>query len=298
MVLVERQRLRIPLVNQLDYLGIGLSYGNFEDLIWRRRQGVAQASFERIRKILLGHHVLSLMHRVKLWRTIVVPSACYGLLGIGWSQAGFERKHGMYMKHLRLISRSPVHLTKEPNEDLLLCLGLSDLGDHIAQMADRTLLYHRELKSYLDPRDVICAPVQLDWCYDMVQSTQAGLDRFRKLSASASSLPSTVLPHSCEFCTCSYATIRDLRIHQKKAHSKDLPEDWNRSQVTPENVRFHAVDGMPTCSYCLAQFKNWQNLYMHSLQSRCRVLAEQLFDSSPQPASAGCYTALCPETWI
>ena len=119
------------------------------------------------------------MHRVKLWRKIVVPSACYGLLGIGWSQAGFERMHGMYMKHLRLISRSPVHLTKEPNEDLLLCLGLSDLGDHIAQMADRTLLYHRELKSYLDPRDVICAPVQLDWYYAMVQSIQAGLDRFR-----------------------------------------------------------------------------------------------------------------------
>ena len=76
----------------------------------------------------------------------------------------------------------------------------------------------------------------------------------------------------------------------EKAHSEDLPEDWNRSQVTPENVRLHAVDGMPTCSYCLVQFKNWQNLYMHLLQSRCRVLAEQPFDSSPQPASAAAAT--------
>ncbi|CAE7226408.1 unnamed protein product [Symbiodinium sp. CCMP2592] len=72
----------IPLVQQIDYLGIVLSYGRFEDLSWKRRFGVSQASYERLRKILLGHHVLSLKHRIQLWRAVVLSSACYGLVGV------------------------------------------------------------------------------------------------------------------------------------------------------------------------------------------------------------------------
>ena len=57
----------IPLVNQLDYLGIVLSYGNFKDLSWRRRQGVAQASFERIRKIMCCPLCIESSYGAKLW---------------------------------------------------------------------------------------------------------------------------------------------------------------------------------------------------------------------------------------
>ncbi|CAE7839824.1 unnamed protein product, partial [Symbiodinium necroappetens] len=146
----------IPLVQQLDYLGIVLSYGGFKELSWKRRIGVARASFERIRKILLGHHVLSLSHRIKLWRTIVLSSATYGLLGIGWSSPGFVRMHGMCMKQLRLIARSPVHLTSETNLSLMQRLGMQDLGAHFEFMTTNALAYHMQLMDDLNSEDVMC----------------------------------------------------------------------------------------------------------------------------------------------
>ena len=248
----------IPLVQQLDYLGIVLSYGGFEELSWKRRTGVARASFERIRKILLGHHVLSLPHRIKLWRTIVLPSATYGLLGIGWSSSGFARMHGMCMKQLRLIARSPVHLTSETNLSLMQRLGMQELGAHFEFMATNALAYHMHLVDALSSEDVMCRPIYVTWYKQLLHDLQAG----RALSMSApANLPSEVpSKHACEFCDQTFDDVRTLRIHQRKSHREDLPEDWNRSQITLETVRMHAADGMPTCAYCLFKFANWRNL--------------------------------------
>ena len=273
----------IPLVQQLDYLGIVLSYGSFEELSWKRRIGVARASFERIRKILLGHHVLSLPHRVKLWKTIVLPSATYGPLGIGWSSPGFTRMHGMCMKQLRMIARSPVHLTSETNVHLLQRLGVQELGDHFAQMTSNALAYHQQLVEDLSSEDVMCRPVYVSWYSQLLKDLYTG----RMMSPTDCEHLSPDLPsvHACEFCDQTFDDVRSLRIHQRKSHRDDLPEDWNRCQVTLETVRMHAVDGMPTCAYCLFKFANWRNLFEHLLQSRCQILASHA-TSVAQPAGA------------
>ena len=280
---IDQDNEFIPLVQQLDYLGIVLSYGSFEELSWKRRTGVARASFERIRKILLGHHVLSLPHRIKLWKTIVLPSATYGLLGIEWSSSGFARMHGMCMKQLRLIARSPVHLTSETNVSLMQRLGMQELGAHFEFMTANALAYHMQLVDDLSPEDVMCRPIYVTWYKQLLHDIQTQ----RTLSMSAPEVLPSDIPfmHTCEFCDQTFDNVRSLRIHQRKSHREDLPEDWNRSQITLETVRMHAVDGMPTCAYCLFKFANWQNLYEHLLQSRCKTLAVHATHAEP-PAGA------------
>ena len=206
----------IPLVQQLDYLGIVLSYGSFEELSWKRRIGVARASFECIRKILLGHHVLSLPHRVKLWKTIVLPSATYGLLGIGWSSPGFTRLHGMCMKQLRMIARSPVHLTSGTNIHLLQRLGIQELGDHLIQMTTNALAYHQQLVEDLSSEDVMCRPVYVSWYRQLLQDLHTG----RMMSPMDCEHLSPDLPsvHACEFCDQTFDDVRSLRRHQRYAY--------------------------------------------------------------------------------
>ena len=281
---IGRDNEFIPLVQQLDYLGIVLSYGGFEELSWKRRIGVARASFERIRKILLGHHVLSLPHRIKLWKTIVLPSATYGLLGIGWSSPGFARMHGMCMKQLRMIARSPVHLTSETNVHLMQRLGMQELGDHFEHMTMNALAYHQQLVDDLSPEDVMRRPIYVVWYRQLLHDMQSCR---MSITPDCEHLPMDLQSvHACEFCDQTFDDVRSPRIHQRKSHRDDLPEDWNRCQVTLETVRMHAVDGMPTCAYCLFKFANWRNLYEHLLQSRCKILASHATSTAPAEAPA------------
>ena len=108
--LVERVEERTFIALVLQWI-VWTSFSSpkvFEELSWKQRCGVARASVERIRKILLGHHVLSLSTA----SSSLLPSTCY-VAGGGWSQQGYARMPGMCMRQLRLIARSPMHLTEE-----------------------------------------------------------------------------------------------------------------------------------------------------------------------------------------
>ena len=148
---------------------------------------------------------------------------------------------------------------------------MQELGAHFESMTANALAYHTHLVEALSSEDVICRPIYVSWYRQLLHDLQAG----RALSMSApANLPLEVPSmHACEFCDQTFDDIRTLRIHQRKSHREDLPEDWNRTKITLETVRMHAADGMPTCAYCLFKFANWRNLYEHLLQSRCKFLA-------------------------
>ena len=215
----------------------------------------------------------------------MLPSATYGLLGIGWSSSGFARMHGMCMKQLRLIARSPVHLTSETNVSLMQRLGMQELGAHFELMTTNALAYHRQLEDDLRSEDIMCRPIYVSWYRQLLQDMQTSRTAFMTAPEHfPSDLRST---HACEFCDQTFDDVRSLRIHQRKSHGEDLPEDWNRSQITLETVRMHAADGMPTCAYCLFKFANWRNLYEHLLQSRCKILtAHATYAALPAGTSA------------
>ena len=75
----------VPMNQSLDYLGITLSYGNFEDLTLERRKQAARASVVRLSKFLFSRKGLTLKRRVRMYATCVRSSLLYGLSGVGFN---------------------------------------------------------------------------------------------------------------------------------------------------------------------------------------------------------------------
>ncbi|CAE7374797.1 unnamed protein product [Symbiodinium microadriaticum] len=103
-------------------------------------------------------------------------------------------------------------------------LGMQELGAHFESMTANALAYHTHLVEALSSEDVICRPIYVSWYRQLLHDLQAG----RALSMSApANLPLEVPSmHACEFCDQTFDDIRTLRIHQRKSHREDLPEDW------------------------------------------------------------------------
>ena len=85
--------LHIPLYDRLEYMGVMLSYSSLEEQTMTKRLGVAQGSFDRLRRFLNTRRVLGLRHRLQLWQATVLPAMTYGILATGVTKHSLERFH-------------------------------------------------------------------------------------------------------------------------------------------------------------------------------------------------------------
>lgn len=69
----------IKLVSQHTYLGVQLSFRNFEQLTLCHRVHIGQITRNRLRPWLNGKHILTSRDRAQLWSTCVLSSYAHGL---------------------------------------------------------------------------------------------------------------------------------------------------------------------------------------------------------------------------
>ena len=86
-----------------------LSYTNFEERTMAQRFGVAQGSFEILRKILNGRKMLGLEAKVRIWHMENCCSPCgpalsYGVIFVGVTKACLEKFHGLCTRQLRALA--------------------------------------------------------------------------------------------------------------------------------------------------------------------------------------------------
>ena len=117
-------RWQLPLRKQHVYLGAVISFGVFEVQNAQHRKHAGQAAFARMRFILMSQRALSLDKRLRLWRTIVVPTTMYSLCASGFTKQAFDLIRVMFVKQIRAMARSPRHLTEESDNSLLGRLGI------------------------------------------------------------------------------------------------------------------------------------------------------------------------------
>ncbi|CAE7677410.1 unnamed protein product, partial [Symbiodinium microadriaticum] len=91
-------------------------------------------------------------------------------------------------------------------------------------MTSNALAYHQQLVEDLSSEDVMCRPVYVSWYSQLLKDLYTG----RMMSPTDCEHLSPDLPsvHACEFCDQTFDDVRSLRIHQRKSHRDDLPEDW------------------------------------------------------------------------
>ena len=153
--------LRIPVKTSMTYLGICVSYGNFEQETLSARLKVAQATRCRLSKVLSAHRYLTQQQRIHLYVLCVRSAALYGL-----------RKLQIFeVKHVRAIVRSPVHLTRETTVHLYKRLKLrmpaQQLFDVLRNRAKRLRMADMH-KQWL--------PERCGWMHELLLLQTAGLE--------------------------------------------------------------------------------------------------------------------------
>ena len=104
-------RVGIPMQSSTKYLGIFISYRNFEDCTVKHNIGKAKARYTQLRHLLNGK---------------IAPILYYGLPVVGLTEQGAYLLHVAVVKQIRAFSASPVHLTREPTLELFRRLHIRD----------------------------------------------------------------------------------------------------------------------------------------------------------------------------
>ena len=119
------QSLQMPIVTSATYLGIKVSYQNFEKLTLAHRLAAANAQRARLLKI-LHHNGISVRRRLQLWVTCVRSAALYGLRAVGMGQKQIDRLTIVLTKHVRVIVGSFAHMYKDSSRNLYSRLAIPD----------------------------------------------------------------------------------------------------------------------------------------------------------------------------
>ena len=109
--------LCIPMVDSFVYLGIVVTYKQFELLSLQHRVKTASANRARLNKLLHSKQH-ALRRRVSLYLSCVRSTLLFGLHVVGLTDATLKKLEAVEARHLRSIARSPVHLTRESNHAL------------------------------------------------------------------------------------------------------------------------------------------------------------------------------------
>ena len=255
--------LVIPATTSFQYLGTIISFGTLELQTCRHRMQIAQMQRTRLLRFLHSRQ-LELRRRVTLYLACVRSTMLYGIHAIGITDAVLQKLEVADIKFLRGVARSPVHLTHENNHRLRKRLGVSSPTQALAS------LLRRRVQRSNNTAAVSC-----------MKST---LDALLRTESPASTGSGLLIPSpsqhwfACPTCGQYFGSMRDLHTHQTKRHGRDSRPQPGKLRARELNQ--HAVDGMPQCRHCLAQFTRVEALRKH-LSGRCPVL----FGSAAQEVS-------------
>ena len=150
-VLVTDQHVLLPIVKQCPYLGAVLSYGQFESQTLKERMKQSWSAFNRLLPALRSSGV-SLKHRVLTWRTCVHSVLVHGLDSMGLAPGGVTKLHKHVLRQLRILSKAPSFITREPAQALLTRLQVEDpLQQLLHRTQQRIRICHQNGMSPLQP---------------------------------------------------------------------------------------------------------------------------------------------------
>ena len=95
----------VPIVYELNYLGVVLGYSGYEHSTVQRRLGKAQQRFGQLSKVLRTRSVFGSSERLRVYCSRVWSSMRYGLAAVGLTQASYNEVVSALCVHLRKVLR-------------------------------------------------------------------------------------------------------------------------------------------------------------------------------------------------
>ncbi|CAE7315448.1 unnamed protein product, partial [Symbiodinium sp. CCMP2456] len=256
----NQKNLRLPIVEQLTYLGVILSYKDATTATVDHRLQVAEAQRARLLKV-LHSRTLPLGKRVQLWVACVRSSAFYGLHLLDLQQ-----------KHLTRITITVVKNTYGPLPGCQRLLTKAQAScdpmvtqPNILQWLARVTESRLALTSHLDSVPPLTLTTILDSNIEQAVEDSVriaslpgpltGAPKGEKVAGQHGPRYATL---TCPTCQLSFPDLATLKRHHHKYHETALPNP--NTSVDAAAVRSHSVDGMPVCMHCGRDYVTWFNL--------------------------------------
>ena len=242
----------------IKYLGIIISYSNFELLTLRHRLAEAGKKIQLVRKYIYNRRIASPAARLRVWFATVWATAVTGLPEVGLSPESARVLRGWYAQKLRSVLNQPAHITHVTTADLLKLHKLQDPVEKIIRRMKGRIARLRKRS-----RAVAAAAADVA----LHSHILIDLDRIlQEAQALPVATPAALEPaHRCHICQAAFDTAHGLRMHTAKLHrdslSRFIPPLFDRE--------LHAKEGMPVCAACNTSFKQWKGLRDHLLSGAC-----------------------------
>ena len=244
LVAVRAGPVNLPIKTSHTYLGIKISYQNFERLTMQHRLQQSWQAFHRLSSFLCSKKI-PLAQRLRLWTACVQSIARYGLDSVGLDEVSASKYRSHTTRQLRRIAHSLGHLTHESNSALHARLAVPD---PVAKL-----------------RDAICSRVQssrqnLGHLHSEVVSqrlTQLVGDTMlfqHPKESQHSELQVLRIACSCNICGQQFASFHALRTHIGKSHPEAsialTKSDYAIRSERHDAHMQHATNGLPQCNKC------------------------------------------------
>ena len=242
----------IRLVKQHSYLGVILSYTNFELQTATHRQRQANKLSFQLQKWLTGMEGLRLCQRVQVWMQCIFPCLIHGVLQTGLTTQALQKFDVFIMKQLRRIYRAPLHLTHLSHIDFLSKYRIKDPLAILLKRCRQTLQILPRRLAAQSPYDILHTVP-----YHLILTGLKTLEIFILTRRSTTGHTPVEKTFQCTTCQKFFLTQEALRVHHTKAHT------FSSGQLRVMHFDRDAENGLPTCSRCHMAFTQWSHFRYH-----------------------------------
>ena len=256
--------MKLRLHSSANYLGVKLSYKQFEQDTVRHRIKLARIGFSRLRHWLCGRQ-LCLQRRFHLWKTCIYPILSYGLFAMTHTQHTILQIQQVMFGMLRRVLHDHSFQTHHTHFHALQLHNIPTPLQLLKRTAERLRQSDAQRRQTLPPQDLLHTQ---DWTHldDLIRL----LDMLQETNSSGS--PSTQVVEACSLgpvfqCShCDFYTsnISVFRRHCTISHRQTM----HRTQFALAHG--YALNGLPTCKLCHQSFTTWRSFQNH-LERGCQV---------------------------
>ena len=254
------QTLHIRISDDVDYLGVVLSYRNFELATAKHRIKKAGITYKPLQKVLRVKGPLGMRYKLRIHRACALACLLYGLIGVGLTQASFKLVSSCVCKHIRKIL-----CVREEGVSNLAVLERASIDLH-ADLVGRSRALIASIAGDTGRTDTL-KRTELDRAKVLGRNLEILGDRedLSKLVRVPEGESGVV---DCPCCGLYFASRQSLNMHFNSRH----PE-IQLSKQKFDRAR-HSLFGLPVCRFCRERQFSWQVLSQHISCGMCPVVKD------------------------
>ena len=254
----------LPIRATGKYLGVVMSYHQFEDQTWTHRKRAAWSAFSRL-KPWFHKQGLSPSNRLHIWKTCVLTIMTYGLIATNVTARSLQDLQTVVFQMIRTVLGDHSYCTHNTHQAVFhqhgLPLPLRMLRGVVDSANDRLV---RRTQT-LDPDDILR---HVNWCHlqELAKLIDCVADRTPEVTITLNPMdPEPEQALQCPYCSFITHTVANMRRHCTTAHNQP------QYRTASTNALDMSHQGRPQCNHCFQVFTTWRSFFIHVQRDCCQA---------------------------